>query len=640
MYFCNMLRQQDNLKWLLKGSLILAILPAILYACANIGTPTGGPKDVTPPRIVSCSPLANAVNNTKTKIVIDFDEYVKLEKANEKVVVSPPQIQQPEIKTSGKKIIVNLLDSLKPKTTYTIDFSDAIEDNNEGNPLGNYAFTFSTGNVIDTLQVSGTVLNASDLEPIKGILVGLHVNLSDSAFTKLPFERVGRTDSKGHFNIRGIAPGKYRIYALMDADQNFYLSQKSEVYAFNDSLVIPNCNAQIRQDTTWIDTLTIDTIKPQKYTHFYPDNIILRAFKENSDKHSLLKSERLVPQEFTLYFTAPNKSLPTIKGLNFNEKNAFIVETNAKKDTIHYWVKDSINYKKDTLSMALSYLYTDTLNRLNLHTDTLNLLSKQKTLTKEVEKKKRKRDEPIIAPTLRMESHIPPQMDIYDYISFTFEEPIKSYDKKAIHLKEKVDSLYKELPFDFEQDSTNLRRYNIYYDWEPEKEYEIDVDSAAFRGFYGLSSDKVKQAFKVHSLNDYGDIYFNVTGASSKAFVELLDGTDKVIRKMAVRNGRANFYFLNPGKYCARLIDDTNGNGIWDPGDYAKKTQPEKVYYYPQIIDLKVLWKLDQNWNVKATPWDKQKPYELKKQKPDEDKKKNQNNNQQNNNANRNRTYN
>ena len=137
-------------------------------------------------------------------------------------MVSPPQLQQPEIKPGGKRITVNLLDSLKPNTTYTIDFSDAIVDNNEGNPLGNFAFTFSTGASIDTMEVSGTLLEASDLEPIKGMLVGLHSNLNDSAFTKLPFDRVARTDSRGHFTIRGIAPGKYRIFGLMDADQNFF----------------------------------------------------------------------------------------------------------------------------------------------------------------------------------------------------------------------------------------------------------------------------------------------------------------------------------------------------------------------------------------------------------------------------------
>lgn len=635
-----MFRSRDKMKWLLKGSLSVAVISIMLYACANPGTPTGGPRDFTPPRVLGSTPKAYAINNTKAKIIISFDEYVKLDKPSEKIVVSPPQLQQPEIKTSGKKIIVNLLDSLLPKSTYTIDFSDAIQDNNEGNPLGDYAFTFSTGEAIDTMQVSGTILNAADLEPIKGIMVGLHADLSDSAFLKKPFDRVGRTDSKGHFSIRGVARGKYRIYALMDGDQNFIFSQKSEAIAFDDSLVVPTCAAAIRQDTTWIDSLTIDTIKQINYTRYMPDNIVMRAFKETKMQQSLAKKERLIPQMFSLYFTAPNKKLPDIRGLNFKEKDAFVIQTDNKLDTIHYWIKDSVNYKKDTLSLALSYFYTDSLNRLLPRTDTLNLVSKQKTLTKEVEaKKKKKKNEPVEVQPLPMDKHVPQSMDVYDNITFTFQEPLRSYDSKAIRLKQKVDSLYKEVKFELQQDTTNAFQYNLIYNWEPEKEYSLEVDSAAFRGMYGLVSGKIKENFKVHSLNDYGEIHFNVSGADSKAFVELLDGSsDKVLRKMPVRDGRANFYFLAAGKYCARLVNDINGNGVWDTGDYATKRQPEEVFYFPEIINLKVLWNIDKSWNVRSIPLERQKPSELKKQKADDNKNKNRRGNRNNNNNNNRRS--
>lgn len=624
----------NDISKILKGILFVAVSVLMLYACANPGTPTGGPIDVTPPKVIGSTPTENAIGNKKTKVIINFDEYVKLDKPNEKVVVSPPQLQQPEIKTVGKKISVNLLDSLKPNTTYTIDFSDAIQDNNEGNPMGNYTFTFSTGAAIDTMEVSGNVLNAADLEPIKGILVGLHSNLNDSAFVKTPFDRVGRTDSKGHFVIKGVARGKYHIYALADADQNFFFSQKSEQLAFNNDLIIPTCNQQMRQDTAWVDSITVDTIIPKSYIHFMPDNIILRAFKENNTRQSLKKKERLVPQKFTLTFSAPNKDLPKIKGLNFDEKDAFIIETDNKKDSITYWLKDSVNYKKDTLSLALSYLYTDSLNNLSPRTDTLNLISKQKTLTKQVvQKKKKKKDEAPKIESLPMQNHIPQEMDVYDYVYFDFEEPIKSINKNAIHLKEKVDSLYKDIPYQFERDSVNMRRYNLYYNWVPEKEYSIEVDSAAFVGQYGLVSQKINQSFKIHALKDYGDIYFNISGnVCPTAFVELLDATGKIVRKMPVRDHRASFYFLAAGKYGARLINDRNGNNVWDTGDYSLKIQPEEVYYYPQIINLKVMWKIEENWNVDSTPLDKQKPEEMKKQKPDQDKKNRGNYNNRSNN--------
>lgn len=619
------------MKRLIRKVLAVVTVIAALYSCASIGRPDGGPLDETPPRFIGSTPAAGALNNTKTKVSLSFDEFIKLEKANEKVVISPPQVQQPEIKASGKKISVNLLDSLKPNTTYTIDFSDAIVDNNEGNPLGNFAFTFSTGSAIDTMEVSGTLLEASNLEPVKGMLVGMHSNLSDTAFTKLPFDRVARTDSRGHFTIRGVAPGKYRIFGLMDADQNFAFSQKSEALAFNDSLVIPRWEERIRQDTTWVDSLTIDTVVERKYTYYLPDNVILRSFKEDLFSQYLVKNERLTPEKFTLYFAAKADTLPVLKGLNFDERDAFIIEKNLTNDTIHYWVKDSLLYKQDTLSLSLNYLYTDTLNQLVPRTDTLNLVAKtvKKAVDEPKKKKKKKGEEEEPEPTkfLHVSTYIPSTMDVYDYISLSFDEPIASFDSAAIHLKQKVDTIWEDIPFTFEQDSLQLRKYNLYYEWEPTREYEFSVDSTAFHGIYGLFTDKIKQNIKVRSLEEYGAIYFNVSGCDSIAFVELLDTQDKVVRKVPVVNGQADFYFLNPGKYCARLINDTNGNGVWDSGEYETKRQPEMVYYYPQILEPKANWEVEQTWDVKALPLDKQKPDELKKQKPDEDKKKKDRNN-------------
>ena len=629
-YFCSMLQfENQKIKQIVRKAFPVVTLVVMLYSCASIGRPDGGPYDETPPRFIGSTPAAGALNNQRTKVSLLFDEFIKLEKATEKVVVSPPQVQQPEIKASGKRIQVNLLDSLKANTTYTKDFSDAIVDNNEGNPLGNFTFTFSTGTQIDTMEVSGTVLDASNLEPIKGILVGLHSNLNDSAFTKLPFDRVARTDSRGRFSIRGVAPGKYRIYGLMDADQTFTFNQKSEVIAFNDSLVIPRMEERIRMDTAWVDSLTYDTIVERKYMHYLPDDLILRAFKEFNYSQYLIKSERLVPQKFTFYFAGQADTLPTLKGLNFDERDAFVIEKNPRNDTIHYWVKDSLLFKQDTLAISLTYLYTDTLNQLVSRTDTLNLVSKQKYKKEEPEKKKKKKkkdeeDEPEPTKFLPVNVGAPSSMDVYGSISLTFDEPIARFDSAAIHLKEKVDTLWKDIPFEFEQDSLNLKRFNLYYDWEPGNEYEFSVDSTAFHGIYGLFTDKIKQGFKVRKLEEYASITFLVTGADSTAFVELLDAQDKVVRQRRLTDGGyADFYFLNPGKYCARLVNDRNGNGIWDTGNFEKGEQPEEVYYYNMILEPKANWDLDkQSWDIHAIPLDKQKLDELKKQKPDEDKKK------------------
>lgn len=600
-----------------------------LYSCANIGHPDGGPKDVTPPRFLSSNPKPEALNNTKKKIVLLFDEFIKIENASEKVVVSPPQLLQPEIKASGKKISIDLLDSLKSNTTYTIDFSDAILDNNEGNPLGNFSYSFSTGNKIDTLQVSGTVLEASNLEPVKGILVGLHSDLNDSAFVKLPFCRLSRTDSRGHFVIKGIAPGKYHIYALLDADQNFAFNQKNEEIAFDDSLIIPTHEPSIRMDTSWVDSVTYDTVYQRPVTRYMPDNILLRAFKEDVHSQYLVKSERLTPNKFTFYFSDRADTLPTLKGLNFDEKNAFIIESNSLNDTINYWIKDSLLYKKDTLSMSLSYLYTDTLNKLVPRTDTLNLRAKQKMINEDKVKddshkgkKKKKGDKELQTLFLPVNVHAPSSMDIYDYITLNFGEPVAMYDSTAIHLSEKVDSLWKPVPFQFERDSVNHRIFNLFYNWAPKGEYEFTVDSMAFHGYYGTFTDKIKQDFKVRGEDEYFSLHFNISGVDTTAFMELLSTQDKVVRRREVKKGVADFYFLNPGKYAARLIVDRNNNGVWDTGDYEKKLQPETVYYFPRILEYKALWDITQPWNVKERAADKQKPEELKKQKADDKKNK------------------
>lgn len=653
-------KNQIKMKPFLRKLLGAVVIGVALYSCASVGRIEGGPIDETPPHFIAGNPAPGALHTKKNKISIEFDEFIKLDKPNEKVVISPPQVQQPEIKASGKKVVITLQDTLKANTTYTFDFGDAIQDNNEGNPLENFSYSFSTGQNLDSMAVAGTVLNAANLEPVKGMLVGLHANLEDSAFTKLPFERVGRTDSRGRFSIRGVAPGKYRIYALQDADQNFAFSQPSEILAFNDSIIIPSMEERMRQDTTWVDSLTVDTIVERKFTYFLPDDVLLRSFKEQYFSQRFIKAERLTPEKFSLYFSAPADTLPLLKGLNFDEQDAFIIEqTTGRNDTIHYWIKDSLIYKQDSLKLSMTYLAPDSLKQLVPRTDTLNILpklsyakqQKQKEEAKEKERKEREKkkkksdkdkEEPEPTEFLPVEVYAPSAMDVYDYITLTFTEPVASIDTAAFHLKLKVDSLWQDVAFDFEHDSIDLKRYNIYAEWTPGESYTFEVDSASIYGLYGLHADKVKKEFKAKKLDEYGQIFFNVHGADSLAFVELLDGQDKVLRTVPVIDGKADFYFLNPGKYGARLINDTNGNGVWDTGNYAEKRQPEMVFYYPMVLELKANFDLTQDWNVLAKPLDKQKPEELKKQKPDEDKKnknRNSRNNSRSGNSGRGRSY-
>lgn len=619
----------------------IALLLVIIgfYACASTGMPDGGPYDETPPKFVRATPEPNATNNKRKKISIEFDEYIKLDKASEKVIISPPQNEAPEVKVSGHRVLVEFFDTLRENTTYTVDFGDAIVDNNEDNPLGNFAYAFSTGEHIDTMEVSGTVLSADNLEPVKGIQVGLHKNLEDSAFVKLPFDRISRTDSRGHFTIRGVAPGKYRIYALMDGNQNYLFDSKTEAVAFLDSLVVPDMRPAMRQDTVWneLDTLAYDTIYEVHYTRFLPDNLILRSFKEENPMQYLVKSEREQLNRFSLYFSAKADTLPTIKGLDFDEKDAFIIESNPRNDTIRYWIKDTVMCERDTLTFQMDYLATDTLGQLVPKTDTLRMVNKidkkrrmalaEEALKKE-EKERKKRAKK--GDTLKVEPKFfamsvdaPSSLDLNRNIVLKFEEPVEHIDTAAIHMAVKVDSLWEDIPFILMGDSVVPRQYQILADWQPGQEYQLKIDSLGIKGIYGLYTNKVENQLKVKTLEDYGTLYLNIVGAGPHAIVQLLNSSDGVVRQQPVTDkNTCDFYFLQPStKYYIRLFNDDNNNGVWDTGNYEEKRQPEEVFYFPKVWEMKANFEFEETWDIHAVPLDKQKLDEIKKQKPDEAKK-------------------
>ena len=612
----------------------------LLGSCARMGQPDGGWYDETPPRIMGAAPADKGTNVKNRKISIFFDEFIQIENATEKVVVSPPQLETPEIVASGKRIRIELLDSLKPNTTYTIDFSDAITDNNEDNPLGNYTYSFSTGDAIDTLEVSGKVLQAKDLEPVKGILVGLYSDLSDTAFTTKPMLRVSRTDGSGRFVIKGVAPGTYRVYALQDADGNYLFNQKSEMLAFSQEKIVPSFKPDVRQDTTWIDSLRIKSIDRVGYTHFLPDDIVLRAFNEVMTDRYFLKAERREPESFTLFYSYGGE-MPQVRGLNFQSDDAFIIESTEKQDTITYWLKDTALVNQDTLRMELTYHMTDSLGKLVEQIDTLDILSRishekrQKDLEREREEWQKKQDrakkrgEPydsIMPPkALAIGVKAPSELDPDKNIPFTFNTPLASVDTAAIHLYSKHDTLWYNAPLEFNH--VRGREYELRGEWRPDIEYSLEIDSAAFVDIYGKVSPPFKQGFKVKSFDDYGTLLLNIpTMTDTTIVVQLLDAGDKIIKEVTTNQGVAEFYYVSPSTYYVRMYIDSNRNGEWDTGLYSANRQPETVCYFPKEIEIRAKWDFTETWNPLATPVIQQKPAAVTKQKPDKDKKiKNQN---------------
>ncbi len=616
----------------------LPLLAALtVVSCAKMGQPDGGWYDETPPVIVRTTPQDKGVNVKQKKISIYFDEYIKVDNPTEKVVISPPQIEQAEIAASGKKIVVELKDTLKPNTTYTVDFSDAITDNNENNPLGNYTYTFSTGDHIDTMEVAGYVLDAQNLEPIKGILVGLYSNLSDTIFTKEPMLRVSRTDSRGKFVIKGVAHGDYRIYALQDADNNYIFNQKSEQIAFTHDIITPSSMPDIRQDTIWRDSLRIDSIVRVGYTHFLPDDIVLRAFTEVQTNRYLVKTERTEPDHFTMFFSYGDSLLPQIRGLNFNEQDAFIIEPTEKQDTITYWLRDTMLVNQDTLRMEVKYMATDTLGVLQLQTDTMDVLAKvpyEKRLKQqadEYEEWKKKQDKAkkrgkeyetempkkALEPKYNVASEPAPDQNVI----ITVPTPLASADTSRIHLYSKHDTLWYRSPFVLRPKPGQHRTYELLGEWRPGIEYSLEVDTMAFTDIYGKTSAPKKQGFKVKTEDAYATLLFDITGmADTTVVVQLLNSQDVMVKEVSTSNGRAEFFYIKPDTYYARMFIDTNKNGIWDTGDYAADRQAETTYYYPDKIECKAKWDLTLTWNPTSRSLNLQKPMTITKQKPEKEK--------------------
>ena len=614
------------------------IIATIVASCARMGQPDGGWYDDDPPKVVACIPEDQATNISAKKITILFDEYIKLTDATNKVIVSPPQLEVPDIKATGKKIVVELQDSLVPNTTYTIDFSDAISDNNENNPMGSYTYSFSTGERIDTFEVSGYVLDASNLEPIKGIMVGLYNDLADSAFQTKPMLRVSRTDSRGHFVVKGVAPGTYRAYALQDMDGDFRFSQKSEMIGYNHLTFEPGSKPDTRTDTIWRDSLHIDALIKVPYTHFLPDDITLLAFTHVQTDRFLIKTERVEANKFSMYFSYGNPQLPVIKGLNFDSDSAFVIETNEKQDTIHYWLRDTALVNQDTLRMEVSYLMTDSAGVLINQTDTTDVLAKvsfakrQKELNKQkdqwrkdIEKRLKRGEE---ADTIWREKPLevkydaPASMDPDKIVRIEMPTPLQHCDTAAVHLYSMIDSVWYESDCRMVPIPNQIRNYMLLADWRPGVEYSLEVDSAAFIDIYGNVSDAFKQGIKVKTEDEYGTLKLNITGVEDSAMiVQLLNSSGKMVKQVKTQNHTAEFKFIKPDKYYVSAFIDSNGNGIWDTGNYTDDRQAEAVYYYPREIECKAKWDVTQTWNVTGTPIYKQKPEKITKQKPEAAKK-------------------
>lgn len=601
------------------GSLFVVAAALLLAACASIGRPEGGPRDMTPPVVVSSTPAPGSVNVSNGRIDIVFDENITLDDPMNKIVVSPPQKKQAQISSNGRRVRINLRDTLRDSTTYTVDLADAVRDLNEGNILDGLAIDFSTGPSIDTLMISGIVFEGRTLEPAQGMIVGVYSTpVADTALTTLPMDRITKTNALGRFTIRNLKPGSYRVFAINDLNHDFHWD-RSEDIAFLDRDISPSTMA-VEVTDTFTDAAGNDSLVTRPATRFLPDDILLTWFNENYKPLYLVKHERPDARRLTLEMSTHSDSLPQLTLLNTVRAGArldreAVLQSSPGLDSLTYWLRDTTLIGSDTLKIAARYLHTDTLDNITFTTDTLTFALRQP-------KKKKKRDEETDSvPKLEfvnigISSRQPQDLNIP--LLFETSAPTASIDSAGFRIEELVDSVWMPVAARIPSPPDSLQPMRLLTEmtWKPKTKYRVTIDSLAVTDIYGNHNRPFVQEVSTHAIEDYAALFFNIGDLGpDSAIVELLS-SDKPVRLEPVRNGVATFEYVTPGAYYARLFIDRNQNGRWDTGSVADTVQPEDVFYFSKKLNMKKNWDVEQQWNIYETPVDLQKPEDIKKNKP------------------------
>ena len=348
-----------------------------LWGCANQGSPEGGPYDTEPPRLISAHPQPRATGVKERRFVLRFDEYVKLSSEQDKIIVSPAQIQPPRITANGKSVVIILEDSLRQHTTYSFYFGDAIQDNNEDNPLEDFGYLISTGDHIDSMQLSGQIVDALTYEPIADLLVGAHTasTLTDSTLRRELFPYVSRTNRMGRFTLRGLPDTTYRVFALKDNDRNYKYNERSEGLAFDHTDYRTTLRDSVRTDTIRIDsivrrdTLHRDSLVSYPYTFYYPDNISLRYSVPVVERQGLERHSRPDSLICRLEFLTEPRRIPRLRSLDRpHTADSLLYWATARGRAVDYWLRDPALIAQDSVRFAVTYQRTDSLFRIEVRT--------------------------------------------------------------------------------------------------------------------------------------------------------------------------------------------------------------------------------------------------------------------------------
>lgn len=563
----------------MRKSLSILLTALVLVGCANRGVgPQGGPKDSIPPTAVKSVPENGTVNFTGRRIEITFNEYIQLDNISANLLMSPPQQRPPDVKARGKRVLIQFADSLRDSTTYTIDFGDAICDYTEKNPIHGYCFGFSTGPTIDTLETTGVVLDAENLKPRKGIIVGIHDDLSDTAFTKHPFLRIARTDSMGLYRIANMHAGTYRLYAVDDVSRDNRLTPGESVAFAEQTITV-----------TAPDTAATDSMPSHRDT--------LYLFTPQQQRLYLQRTTRDEQHRIRIAFSTGPDSLPTIRPLidSLNYNTYF----SRNNDTVTLWLLDSASIQPDSLFFEVHYRRTDSLFHLEWATDTVLARWRAPRLSAKAqeaqERNRRNR-------RLGIKTNASKNFELYDTLRLTTATPLALIREEAMHLYERKDKDTVNYPVPFTiapHDSLPLQLLFV-AKLEPGKKYELCLDSAALTDVYGITHVAGRYALTLKTPEDYSTIRVTIEPFDPSMRIQVLNAKEKVLQEQSAQPDGALFRYLKPDAYFLRMYKDVNGDGKWTTGSWDDKRQPEKVYVNPTKIQTKSNWDFEETWTYDA----------------------------------------
>jgi len=561
----------------------------VIAGCAKVNAPSGGPRDKIPPVVVKSEP-ENGIRNFKGKrITITFDEFVVLEKINEKFMVSPPMAKRPDITIKGKSINIEFEEELRDSTTYTFYFQDAIRDLNESNILDNYQFVFSTGSVIDSLSVTGNVYSALTLNPPENTLVMLYSDLDYLSVTeKLP-EYISRADANGYFRIDNVRGGRYLLYALRDADNSKNFNLPDEGIAFLDVPV--DITAEKNFSPVKIDTAKLNQPKTSA-----PDTTVKRGeyklilFEPEKKQRYLTSSPRNMPYQLIYTLSLPPDSLDFNFSIPGADDKSYFIEKNREADTITVWITDSSLYAQQQITTLVRYPFTDTTGLVFQKEDTILMRFL-------VPRSTRARAKPVpfkIITNLTGAIFKPGQNMV-----FRSETPLRAPDTSRIRLYEVENQNRKKIPYKVVKDTVNSCRISMTATFAQGKSYLFIADSASFGSIYGEASDSTGYRFSIGKTENFGKLILNVNNYTGSRIIQILDINEKVLRELQMqKDGKIEFPLLDRGKYRLRVIYDINNNGKWTTGDYTTRRQPEPVSFYPMEIEMRENLDVTQIWNI------------------------------------------